>query len=250
MIYDKVLFDSIQSEKSGEDYCCFGEDRELLNELLAEINRAVGTKFRYLAELDNLTVKGSGVIVAKYIERLSSESVRAYLIPQIVCDKPTDCDKLILSLYRHFKESAEYISVPGEPSPAHIYVRYDNAFKDLKPKRIKDELAALVSAPRDAFYLPLTVRMLASWKIPELERLLIRYSESDNIAAAEIGLHEYDDGRKPSLEFIKSQLRFSGIQGLKYYDSAESKAAIEQCLSDADVDIAAAARRVYRHLMK
>lgn len=46
MLYNKVLFDSIQSEKSGEDYCCFGEDRKLLNELLAEINRAVGTKFR------------------------------------------------------------------------------------------------------------------------------------------------------------------------------------------------------------
>ncbi len=130
--------------------------------------------------------------MAKYINRFQSESVRCYLIPQIVSDRVKDCERLAFELYVHFKNSKEYISSPGEPSPAHIYVRYDNAFKALKLKRMKHEPTGVVSNPRDAFYLTLTVRMLASWKIPELEQICFYFLDGSCITNDSLGLPDQD----------------------------------------------------------
>jgi len=132
--------------------------------MFGEINCCFGTNFHYLAEIDRFNIHGSGEIMAKYISSFPSETVRGFLIPQIVADRLKDADKLILQLYLHFKNSDEYIAKPEEPSPAHIYVRYDNAFKSLKPKRLQNELLKPAHDPRNAFYLPFTMRMLASWK--------------------------------------------------------------------------------------
>lgn len=130
--------------------------------------------------------------MAEYIERFSSESVKGYLIPALVSDKVPNCDKLILQLYLHFRSSAEHIAAPQVPSPAHIYIRHDNAFKTLRPKKLAKELTALAHGPRDAFYLPFTMRMLASWKLPEMKNLLISYAMNDWITAQDVGIH--DDG--------------------------------------------------------
>ena len=170
--YSKVLIDSIEREKRGIDYIYPKADKELLHQLLEDINSYAGTNFQYLAELDTFNIHGVGSIVAKYITEFSSEGVKGYLIPQVVSDKTKDCDKLILQLYMHFRSSDEYIAKPGEPAPAHIYVRYDNAFRTLKPKRLAKELMGLAHSPRDAYYLPFTMRMLASWKIPEMKMYL------------------------------------------------------------------------------
>ena len=167
--YSEVLVDSIEREKKGIDYICPKADKELLRELLDEINSHAGTDYHYLAELDAFNIPGAGNIVAKFITEFSSEEVKGYLIPQMVSDKIKDCDKIVLQLYEQFRLSDEYVAKPGEPAPAHIYVRYDNAFKILKPKRLKKNLMEIAHSPRDAFYLPFTMRMLASWKMPEMK---------------------------------------------------------------------------------
>ena len=248
--YSKILINSIENEKRGTDYICPEADKELLHRLLGEINSYAGTNFHYLAELDAFNISGSGNIIAKYIKNFSSESVKGFLIPQMVSDKIKDCDKLILQLYLHFKLSDEYIGKPGYPSPAHIYVRYDNAFKKLKPKRLAKELTELVHNPRDAFYLPFTTRMLASWKMPEMKNLLISYSTDDSFIAQDVGIYNSEQPYFPSLEFMKRELKFTAIDGLKYYPSAEVRDIITSLVTSTDKDIKSAAKRTLKILTK
>lgn len=92
----KVLIAGIEREKKGLDYICSNSDKEILHKLLDEINDYAGTDYHYLAELDAFHIPGVGRIVAKYITKFSSESVKGYLIPQMVSDKIKNCDMLIL----------------------------------------------------------------------------------------------------------------------------------------------------------
>lgn len=249
MAYSKILLELIEREKSGAEYICPEADRPLLGELLREINRQAGTSLRYLAELDAFNIPGAGEIAARYIEGFSSESVRGYLIPQIAAGRVADSDRQILRLYLHFKASDEYISKPGCPAPAHIYVRYDNAFRKLRPKRLAKDLVELVRHPRDAFYLPLTTRMLASWRLPEMFDLLIRYSSGDGFTASDVGLR--DGGGAPfypPLEFMRRELRLTAVNGLRYFPSPEAVGIVESLAVSADGDIRAAAKRALEAL--
>lgn len=248
--YSKVLIDSIEREKKGLDYICPKADKALLQKLLDEINRYAGTNYHYLAELDAFNISGAGSIVAKYITEFSSEDVKGYLIPQMVSDKIKDCDKLIFQLYMQFRLSDEYVAKPGESAPAHIYVRYDNAFKILKPKRLAKDLIELAHSPRDAFYLPFTMRMLASWKMPEMKNLLLSYATNDSFSAQDVGIYDSEQPYFPSLEFMKRELIFTAIDGLKYYPSAEVRDIIISLATSADKDIQSAAKRTLKALIK
>lgn len=250
MVYYKVLLDSIEREKASTDYYYSEADKVILSELFKEINEYAGTNFQYLAEIEAFNIKGSGEIMARYITRFSSESVKGFMVPQLVSDKIKDCDQLILDLYLHFKASDEYISEPGVPAPAHIYARYDNAFRKLKPKRLKEELIKLAYNPRDAFYLPFTMRMLASWKIPELREVLLSYLPVPDITAQSVGICEDSNNYYPSLDYIKQGLGFTAIDGLKYYPSAEMCEIIRRYTTDSDPDIRAAANKSLKTLSK
>lgn len=246
--YSKVLIDSIEREKNGLDYVCPKADKELLHKLLDEINRYAGTNYHYLAELDAFNIPGAGNIVAKYITSFSSEGVKGYLIPQMVADKIKGCDQLVFQLYMQFKSSDEYIAKPGEPAPAHIYVRYDHAFRTLKPKRLAKELVELARSPRDAFYLPFTMRMLARWRLPEMENILLSYSTYDSFSAQAVGICDSEQPYFPSVEFMKRELTFTAIDGLKYYPSEEARNIVTALAASADKDIQLAAKRTLRAL--
>ena len=246
----KVLIAGIEREKKGLDYICSNSDKEMLHKLLDEINDYAGTDYHYLAELDAFHIPGVGRIVAKYITKFSSESVKGYLIPQMVSDKIKNCDMLILQLYMQFRASNEYIAKPGEPAPAHIYVRYDDAFRKLKPKRLAKELMELAHNPRDAFYLPFTMRMLASWKLPEMANLLVSYCAKDSFSAHDIGICDDKQPCFPPLEFMKREVMFTAIYGLKYYPSEEVRNVITSLAISADKDIQSAAKRTLAVLTK
>lgn len=238
---------SIEEEQSGKQYGCSEGDKDLLQAMMKEINSCLGTNLHYLAELDHYHIKGSGEIVAKYIQSFQSESVKAYLIPQMVLDKTQDCDLLIYQLYMHFKASDAYRAKPGKPSPAHIFVRYDNAFRRLKPKRLKAELLALAGHPQDAFYLPLTMRMLASWKLPATEEILLSYLDGSKITAESVGLPPEEENRFP---FIRRELKFTAIEGLKYYPTERNTALIRSYTNDPDKDISMAVKKTSKYWEK
>lgn len=248
--YSKVLIASIEREKKGLDYIYPKTDKELLYKLLDEINRYAGTDYHYLAELDAFNIPGAGSIVAKYITEFSSEGVKGYLIPQMVSDKIKDCDKLVFQLYMQFRSSDKYIAKPGEPAPAHICVRYDDAFRKLKPKRLAKDLMELAHNPRDAFYLPFTMRMLASWMMPEMKDLLLSYCAEDSFSAHDVGIQDGKQQYFPSLNFMKRELTFTAIYGLKYYPSEEVRDMITSLTANKDKDIRFAAKRTLIALTK
>lgn len=249
MIPNKLLVEFIEREKAGQDFVCPVEDRPTLLQMLNEINAKCNANINYLAELDALHVIGAGEIICNYIDKFTSESVKAYLIPQLTFDKIKNCDIIILQMYLHFRESKEYISEPEKPSPSHICSRYDNAFYKLKSKRIVTSLLGILHSPRDLFYLPLTAKMLASWRVAEFEPVLINYLIPNAITMQDVGL--YEDGRiyYPPFDFIHREIKFSAINGLGYYHSEETVNMLYTYTSDTDKDIQLAASKAYRKVI-
>lgn len=246
----KILQDSIEKEKNNLEYRYGGSDRVILDELFPELNALFQTDFHYLAELDAYSIKGAGELFLKFIDRFESEYIRAILMMQLIEDGVKYAEREVLRLYQHFKSSDEYISKQNQPSSAHIYVKYDNAFRKLKPKKLKDDLVSLIVTPRDAYYLPLTTQMVASWQIPELQDVLIAYLDGSDITSESVGLPADADGYYPSLDTIKRQIKFSAILGLKYYPCDKVRNLLAECSADADKDIAQAAKKVIKYWEK
>ena len=244
--YGAVMRDLIESEIAGKSFIYNEKDKALLNMLFRDINRITGSDFEYLAELAMTSVDGVGETVAQYIQQFESHSVRAYLLHLMVNNKVKGCDRIILDMYKEFKASDDYISAQGKPAPAHIYVRYDNAFKKLKPKRLKKELLELAQNPRDFFYLPFTMRMLASWKIPEFKDLLVQYSAEDSVREQDVGLEKGAENFFPPFSFIRREINFTVIACLKYYPSKEAVGILE-CYADTDnKDVKSAVEKVLK----
>ena len=247
---DRVLLDSIEREKEEFDYKYLESDRIVLAKMMDRINEHCGTDIRFLAEIDAFNIPGSGIIMTQFLDKFQSESIRSYLIPQITADRVKDCARIVLSSYLHFKNSDDYISASNKPAPAQIYTRYDKAFKDLRPKKLKEDLLSLAYNPRDAFYLPFTMRMLASWKIPVLERVFSFYLDSSNITYESVGLPEQSNNYFPPLPFIRRELKFTAIEGLKHYPSESIIKLVRECMSDSDKDICSAAKKTIGYLEK
>ena len=241
-MYNAILRDSIESEKNEREYLCSDYDRKLLNEMLCEINLKFGTDLHYLAELDAYRVVGSGEILQRYIGKFEGHFIKAIIITHIACERLPNAAELAIAAYRNFQESDEYISMPNEPAPAHIYVRYDNAIRKLKPKKYKYELLELLRTPRDAIYLPFTLRMVASWQLSEFEEVLHDFLKCDSLTEFDIGikpgLNYY-----PPLAYFKRELKFAAITGLSYYPCERSRTVIEGFINDDDFDIRSAAKK-------
>lgn len=248
MIHNKLLNDCIEKEIAGTDYVCPNADKPVFWAMIGEINAKCNTSVKYLAELDAFHVIGAGAIVAKYIKDFSCESVKAYLIPQLVLDRVTDCDKIIFHMYLQFRKSNEYISAPGKPAPSHICTRYDSAFHTLKSKRIASDIVKVLSSPRDAFYLPLTTKLLASWKVPALKPILLSFLNPGAVTIHNVGLREDEQSCFPPFSYIRRELVFTAIYGLGYYPSIETEAALFGYLSNPDRDIRTAANKIYKKI--
>ena len=248
--HDIILSVMIEQEKSGEAYVCPNEDRVTVDEIFEKINDTLGTDIHYIAEIDNRIVPGSGRIISDYIHRIKSSGIRAFFILQMVYDKTDNAAEKILKLYMDFKSSGDYISLPVKSDPAHIYVRFDNAFNRLKSRRIKYQLAELLRNPRDLFYLPFTARLLAKWKMPEVYRIVMTYASGDAVTKEAVGLvNEYSDSL-PNVECIKRNVIFTCIDSLKYYGGDNAISIIKSYLKSDDKDIKTSADKALLYIMK
>ncbi len=248
-INEALLKNDIQNEAEFKDFIFNEADNEILHNILQEINQ-LGYNLHYLSELEYFKVPGSGEIIAKYIKLFSSESTKSYLVPQLVSDKVKDCDKLILELYKGFKLSNSYVPGKGERASANIYVRYDNAFRRLKSKRIKNELVQLVINPRDMHYLPLTTRMLSSWKVADLKSLFCGYLNGIIIRPNDVGLPDDCDGYYPPLEYIREDIIYTSIACLKNYPDIETIDIISRYIQDDNKNIGAVANNTLKAMKK
>ena len=97
--------------------------------------------------------------------------------------------------------------------------------------------------PRDAYYLGLTMTMVASWRMPSMEELLRSYLDADNITEESVG----GCPGAPRLERIQEQLMFNAIGALKYYPSDANRALMQQYAESANKDIRDAALKTLKY---
>ena len=218
-------------------------DRIVLTEMLNLINQRLGSNIYYLAELIAYKITGVSDIVKSYIYKFDSQAVRAYLLPLLIADRPLDCGEMVFQLYLCFRESKEYIASQGMPAPASIYTRYDNAFRELKSKRLQSRLVDILSNPRDAYYLPLTIRMVASWSPNEFCDILQKYALGSSFTAKEVGILCDDCSYFPSFSTMVREVQLSAIACLKYYPTAETIRILTLCAQNVDMDISKAAKK-------
>ncbi len=237
--YGRVLLDLIDDEKKNWQKFYTDQDRILMAKMLEQVNHQFNANLHYLVEIRSFNIRGAGLIYREYIDSFQSEMIRAYLIPQMVSDQVENVVTIVLSAYKHFKMSSLYYPGKNDSWPAHIYVIYDNAFLRLKPKKRKKDLIELVKNPKDALYLPFTVRMLASWRLKELEPYLIAFLGKPDQTINESFAKEYSELPQE----MKRELLFTAITGLKYYQNHTNRERIEALLNCDDFDIVSAAKK-------
>lgn len=239
MFYESILNEAIREEKKGLEYVCSKQDRMVLKKMLQEINRYCGTHFHYMAEIDMLSIEGSGEIMLKYINCFESELFRSCLISQLVTDKVENCSVVVMGLYKHFRMSNDYpINTKNLPRiNLQITGSYDNAFKKLKPKSLQNEFLYIFSCPLDVLYLGLTFKVVSSWKMPKMEILIKKYIDADILTKYDFGIFENFENMEEFLKFIKKQVKLHGLSCLCYYPTNENKKIMERYLEDSDRDV-------------
>ena len=246
-VYNAVLRDSIISEINDKDYS--DKDAVILSQMCDQMRKASSYNFRYLTEIDQLDTSGLGDIMKEYVCKFETQYIKAVLLFKMACDKTKGCDELAIELYSQFKASDNYIQKPNAPAPCGIYVRYDNVFNKLKPKRFKRELIELAKNPLDVVYLPFTMRMLASWKIPEIKDIFVSYSKGTGITKEVFGIKD-NEADQERFYYRKREMVFAVIGVLKYYPIDECIAIIEKYSTSDDKDIASAAQNALKKMLK
>lgn len=241
-----LLQELIKREMHQTDFIYNDDDRAILSRMFDDLNSKTGANYHYLAEIAFQLAPNIGTIILPYFDLFHSESVRAYLVPQLVFDKIPSCDSVIYNGYLRFKQSSFYIPEKGKAAPTHICTRYDQAFKTLKPKKLKDELGQLANHPRDIVYLPFTMKMLASWKYPDLEKQIVRYFSAMTLPSEEFGIPKETEYFFPTISFMRKQLLLYAISCSVYYPSSEIKEHLQSLLTYHDSDIQMAAKKSFK----
>ena len=251
LAHRSLLQYAIEREKSRKGYVYNEHDARVAKKMLKEI-RKLGYPVHYVAEIDMCRINGISFILERYIPLFQSECTRAYLLCNLIEDKPADCDKLVLSFYQHFRSLPETEPILANRTPAFICFLYDNIFHRLKSRRIKHDLLKTVQSPENAYEFALTFQMLASWKMPEMETLSRHYLlHGSNVTATELGLIQPDEYfLTVRLPHIQQELRFRGIGGLRYFPSEENIALLRPLLDDASKDIRLAAASSLEKMQK
>lgn len=235
--HDVLLKDSIKAEKAGKEFIINKNDKNLIYQLLKELRKKTNVNYKYLSEIAYYKVEGAGEVVEKYIREFEDEEIKAALVHHLVDDHISEAAELILNLYLGFRSSNRFVSQPEVSAPLSITTNYDNAFWRLKPKKLRQQLFDIISNPRDAYYLPLTVGMLASWKVDGLDTLLLRYLSNGGITREELGLVDISKAYYPSYEDISRELIFTALSCLKYYNSISVASTIQKYANSKDEDV-------------
>jgi len=240
---------AIEDEITGVSYIKNNYDKQLLKQLFFEINSQNHSNFRYVAQLDLLKIENINHIIIKYIYEFNSEHIRVILLKQLFYGDDFQKEDIAIKCYDTFKNSKEYISDIGEPSPSIICIIYDNLFSNFSSKTEKMKLLHIIKNPRDAYYLPLTLKMMSQLKIEEVKVFLLKFLNPTSITKS-IGSKYNDDKYDPSLSSIKHQLLLSAIELLKYYHTQDVYNAVKKYEFDKRIDVQKQVEKTLNHLKK
>ena len=92
--------------------------------------------------------------------------------------------------------------------------------------------------------------MLASWGGSEIKDLLVKYSSKTNISELEVGIRDNGELYFPPFSYIKREIRFTAIEGLKNYPSLDVFEAVCEYAHEEDADIRSIAIKTLKRLEK
>ena len=207
-------------------------DQKIMNEMIREINAAGGTKLRGFSDAIDHYAPGAADIVAGYVHQFASHSIRSSLLFHIVgnrtysCKPAKNCEDILWDLYTQYRASTEF--------PDNVTsLEFDNAYMRVKPKKLLAEMISLAQNPVDFCWMPLTMRMLASLKIPVIGELLEHYFDHPEVIRA--GLEASCTPDLYGEEELQRKLRrradtgyYTAIAGLKYYPSPRIASKLRQ----------------------
>ena len=144
-------------------------DVELLDAMLSEINKQ-GTHYQYKADLMRQYVTDATLlnIIVKYLGNFAEQGISAELVSLIGVKGNQTATEKIIEVYNHSSDEVRTKQAAF----------FDNAFWRLKDKRYVAHYLEWLREPRIASSLPLTMCMLARWKVSEAEKYFIRYLDS------------------------------------------------------------------------
>lgn len=247
---DNYILDlAIEDEIMGISYYKSSYDKPIIKQLMEDINIHKNTNYRYLAQLDILKIDDINDIIIKYIDEFQSSHIKVILLKQLVLGQYDKKEDLAINLYNDFKKSKYYISDIGESSCHHIYNIYDNILSNFNYKKDKIKLLCVIKNPRDAFYLPLTLKMMAQLKIDEMKEILIKFLDSAFITR-KVGSQFNDELYDPNLSQIKRTLKLYALEYLKYYPTEDVHNIVIKYESNKDLEIQKIARKTLNHIKK
>ena len=150
------------------------DDQLIMNELIREINNTCHVKIRGFSDLCDSYIKGAGSIIAKHINCFHSHLIRSALVFHLVgskkneCGRVNGCEQIIWNLYNEYRNSVTFVD-------NSIMMEYDSAFAQLKSKKLLDQLVSLAQDPYLFSFFPQTMKMLARWRDPSMEKVIMGY---------------------------------------------------------------------------
>lgn len=99
-----------------------------------------------------------------------------------------------------------------------------------------------------AVELPLTVGMLASWRMPEMKPFLLSCLEGRDRPARDFGLSDGADGQ--ILQYARDALVYRGLHGLRYFPDPEALEVLRDYESCANESMRAAARKSLAYIYR
>ncbi len=220
-------------------------DQAVIQSILREIKliNESNVSFRNIEDLSQYHIRGAGAIVAKYIWALKSQTARAGLLHHLMgnrshrCARVKNCNELIWKLF------LDYIS-SDDCFDSGILNDYDNAFAALKPKEYAKELIEVSQNPCLFNNLPRTMRMLASWRQPAFEDVLLDYFTNPQRIDEYLSRYSMDqrirmddDRVKREIDWWQKSGKYITISGLKYYASEKTEAMLTQYASDVEQEM-------------
>ena len=201
------------------------DDQLIMNELIREINNTCHVKIRGFSDLCDSYIKGAGSIIAKHINCFHSHLIRSALVFHLVgskkheCGRVNGCEQIIWNLYNEYRNSVPFVD-------NSIMMEFDSAFAQLKSKKLLDQLVSLAQDPYLFSFFPQTMKMLARWRDPSMEKVIMGYFANPGLVKTQIAMslgRSADDASILQREYSRwdSHGQYTVIICLRYYPSIQ-----------------------------
>lgn len=212
--------EAVKEEKKDRKNEAEKHDYEIIDTIIAELNQR-GYRLKYAADLRLRKFHDKEIIpiISKYYMKFDNLGYAEDLIGMIAKKGFYESTPLVIQLYDVIKNQ----------EGLHQIASCDNALSNINDKRHLNTYIDYLKNEEDFIRLPLTMIMLAKWKVPEAKEYFCKYLNS---------------AYRESI--------FIAIECLSYYDDPNGilKNAISLKLTENDNDIVVAAKKALKRMCK